>query len=98
MKRRTSFGQHTLAREYFASDEVFRTERGRIFYRSWLLVGHVSQLEQAGSYFLFELDRESVIVVRDADGEVRAFHNHCRHRGSRLCQQATGSLGSSILC
>jgi Rieske 2Fe-2S family protein len=98
MKRRTSFGQHTLAREYFMSDEIFRSERERIFYRSWLLVGHVSQLEQPGSYFLFEIDRESVIVVRDGAGEIRAFHNHCRHRGSRLCQEAAGKLGASILC
>jgi Rieske 2Fe-2S family protein len=98
MKRRTSFGQHTLAREYFTSDEIFRSERERIFFRSWLLVGHASQLEQPGSYFLFELDRESVIVLRDGSGTIRAFHNHCRHRGSRLCQEATGTLGTSILC
>jgi Rieske 2Fe-2S family protein len=98
MKKRTSFGQHTLAREYFTADEIFRSERERIFYRSWLLVGHVSQLEQSGSYFLFEIDRESVIVVRDGAGEIRAFHNHCRHRGSRLCQEAAGKLGNSILC
>ena len=98
MKRRTSFGQHTLAREYFASDEIFKSERDRIFFRSWLLVGHASQLEQPGSYFLFELDRESVIVVRDGTGEIRAFHNHCRHRGSRLCQEAAGTLGAAIVC
>jgi len=98
MKPRTSFGQHTLAREYFTSSDIFQTERERIFYRSWLLVGHVSQLEAAGSYFLFELDRESVIVLRDGNGEIRAFHNHCRHRGSRLCQEAKGTLGTSIQC
>jgi Rieske 2Fe-2S family protein len=98
MKARTSFGQRTLAGEYFTSQEIFRTERERIFLRSWLLVGHVSQLAEPGSYFLFELDRESVIVLRDGGGEIRAFHNHCRHRGSRLCQQATGVLGSSIQC
>ena len=98
MKARTSFGQDTLSRAYFASAEIFSAERERIFHRSWLLVGHVSQLANAGSYFLFELDRESVIVVRDADGTVRAFHNHCRHRGSRLCQHVAGELGASIRC
>jgi len=98
MKPRTSFGQHTLSREYFTSGDIFQTERERIFYRSWLLVGHVSQLEAAGSYFLFELDRESVIVLRDGNGEIHAFHNHCRHRGSRLCQEAKGTLGTSIQC
>jgi phenylpropionate dioxygenase-like ring-hydroxylating dioxygenase large terminal subunit len=98
MKARTSFGQHTLGREYFTSPDVFGAERERIFRRSWLLVGHVSQLDRPGRYFLFELDRESVIVLCDGAGELRAFHNHCRHRGSRLCREASGVLGSSITC
>jgi Rieske 2Fe-2S family protein len=98
MKARTSFGQHTLAREYFVSDDVFRTERERIFWKSWLLVGHVSQLDRPGAYFLFELDHESVIVLRDGAGDVRAFHNHCRHRGSRLCREASGTFGATIQC
>jgi Rieske 2Fe-2S family protein len=105
---RTAFGQHTLPHEYFASEEVFRAERERIFRRSWLLAGHVSQLARPGSYFLFELDRESVVVLRDHDdaaggegaggGRVRAFHNLCRHRGSRLCREAAGTLGKAIQC
>jgi phenylpropionate dioxygenase-like ring-hydroxylating dioxygenase large terminal subunit len=98
MKPRTSHGQHTLARDYFVSPEIFATERERIFFRQWLLVGHVSQLEAPGSYFLFELDAESVIVLRDGAGEVRAFHNHCRHRGSRLCQAHSGQFGATIQC
>jgi Rieske 2Fe-2S family protein len=98
VKQRTSFGQRTLGREYFVSNDTFRAERDRIFMRSWLLVGHVSQLAAGGNYFLFELDRESVIVVRDANGAIHAFHNHCRHRGSRLCQETSGALGSAIQC
>jgi Rieske 2Fe-2S family protein len=98
MKSRTSFGQHTLGREYFVSAEVFAAEHERIFLRSWLIAGHVSQLERAGSYFLFEIERESVIVLRDAEGAIRAFHNHCRHRGRKLCREAQGTLGKAILC
>lgn len=98
MKSRTSFGQRTLPREYFVSDDVFRAEREHIFYESWLLVGHVSELDKAGAYVLFELDHESVIVVRDGAGNVRAFHNHCRHRGSRLCREASGTFGATIQC
>jgi phenylpropionate dioxygenase-like ring-hydroxylating dioxygenase large terminal subunit len=98
MKQRTSFGQHTLGREYFVSDAVFAQEHERIFLRSWLLAGHVSQIEQPGSYFLFETKRESVIVLRDHDGSIHALHNHCRHRGRRLCREAQGTLGRAILC
>jgi Rieske 2Fe-2S family protein len=105
MKTRTSSGQHTLSREYFASEEVFRAEGERIFSRSWLLAGHVSQLAAAGSCLLFELGNESVIVLRERSqgsqelpGQLRAFHNHCRHRGSRLCQEGTTALGPAIQC
>jgi Rieske 2Fe-2S family protein len=98
MKTRSSLGQRTLDREYFVSNEIFKAEHERIFFRSWLLAGHVWQLEKPGSYFLFELERESVIVLRDGAGDIRAMHNHCRHRGSRLCKEASGTLGSTIVC
>jgi Rieske 2Fe-2S family protein len=106
MKQRSARGQHTLGREYFVSAEVFAAERERIFSRSWLLAGHVSQVSTPGGCFVFELGDESVIVVRgqgqEADvagqGEVRAFHNHCRHRGSRLCAADATLLGPAIQC
>ncbi|MBX3692838.1 aromatic ring-hydroxylating dioxygenase subunit alpha [Dokdonella sp.] len=98
MKPRTSFGQKTLGRGYFTSKDIFDMERERIFRTGWLLVGHVSQLDVPGRFFVFDLDHESVIVLRDEDGAIRAFHNHCRHRGSRLCAAGEGNLGRSIRC
>lgn len=98
MKARTSFGQRTLPGEYYTSPGIFATERERIFGRFWLLVGHVSELAHAGSYFLAEVDRESIVVLRDADGKVGAFHNVCRHRGSRLCTAPRGELGHALQC
>jgi phenylpropionate dioxygenase-like ring-hydroxylating dioxygenase large terminal subunit len=61
-------------------------ERDAIFRRTWLNVGRVEQLPKHGSYFTKELDaaRTSIVVVRDSSGEVRAFHNICRHRGNKL--------------
>ena len=98
MKNRSSFGQHTLDRECFVSPEIFALEHERIFFTSWLLAGHVSQLQKPGDYFLYELENESVIVLRDQAGTIRAFHNHCRHRGSRLCREAQGTIGSALVC
>jgi glycine betaine catabolism A len=98
MKSRTAFGQHTLPREYFVSPEVFAREQERIFGRSWLLAGHVSQLAGAGRYLTFEVGPESVLVVRDGAGALRAFHNHCRHRGTRLCSEHAGALGTAVQC
>src|SRR3954467_2333656 len=98
MATRTSFGQHTLPGEYFTSEDIFRAERERIFHRSWLLAGHVSQLAAPGSFFLFELARESGTGLRGGDGEIRAFHTLCRHRGSRLCVTPHGEVGPVIQC
>ncbi len=107
MKQRTARGQHTLGREHFVSAEVFAAERERIFSRSWLLAGHVSQVSAPGGCFVFELGDESVVVLRGqgqeaegaaGGGELRAFHNHCRHRGSRLCAADTTLLGPAIQC
>src|SRR5919201_1209044 len=68
------------------SPEHYELERDAIFRRTWLNVGRVEQLPRAGSFFTRELDaaRTSVVVVRDSGGDVRAFHNICRHRGNKL--------------
>jgi phenylpropionate dioxygenase-like ring-hydroxylating dioxygenase large terminal subunit len=66
--------------------EFFEAERDAIFKRTWLNVGRVERLPRTGSYFTKELAvaKTSVIVVKGGDGEVRAFHNICRHRGNKL--------------
>jgi phenylpropionate dioxygenase-like ring-hydroxylating dioxygenase large terminal subunit len=68
------------------SPEFYELEREAIFKRSWLNVGRVEQLGRNGSYFTKELAfaNTSVVVVRGMDGQVRAFHNICRHRGNKL--------------
>ncbi len=68
------------------SPEHYELERDAIFRKSWLNVGRVEQLPRKGSYFTRELDaaRTSVILVKDTNEEVRAFHNICRHRGNKL--------------
>ena len=98
MKPRTSHGQRTLPATFVTDERTWRREQERIFSRSWLLAGHASELEEPGSYLLHEIGNESVIVVRDTDGQVRAHHNLCRHRGSRLCTGPRGQLRGALTC
>jgi len=79
-------GTGPVSYEDSISPEHYELERDAIFRRTWLNVGRVEQLSRAGSYFTRELDaaRTSIVVVRGTDGEVRAFHNICRHRGNKL--------------
>ncbi len=55
------------------------------------MAGHVSQIPNPGDFFLFELANESAIVVRGSEGKVKAFANVCRHRGSLVCLEQSGS-------
>ena len=68
------------------SPQFYELEGEAIFKRAWLNVGRVDQLPRKGSFFTKDIAvaRSSVIILRDLDGEVRAFHNVCRHRGNKL--------------
>jgi len=79
-------GTGPVSYEDSISPAYYEVEREAIFRHSWLNVGRVEQLPRKGSYFTRELDaaRTSVIIVRGTDGEIRAFHNICRHRGNKL--------------
>jgi Rieske 2Fe-2S family protein len=91
-------GARTLERAEYVSPEVFAREQERIFAREWLCVGRESMLAAAGQYVLLEVGPYSLIVVRDRGGVVRALHNTCRHRGTRLCDAPCGELSETIQC
>src|SRR5947209_13482100 len=87
----------SLAQKYFVSPEVFAQEQAKIFSKKWLLVGHQSQISKPGDFFLITVAGESLIVTRDQNSQVRGFYNVCRHRGTRLKEDACGH-GSAIQC
>jgi Rieske 2Fe-2S family protein len=90
-------GAKTLPQRYFVSPEIFAKEQEKIFSAQWGLVGHQSQIAKAGDYLVQEVAGESLIILRDQKGEVRAFYNVCRHRGTRLCEDKNGHF-STIQC
>src|SRR5437773_8193253 len=87
----------TLPQQYFVSDEIFRQEQEQLFSKQWILVGHQSQIVRNGDYFVAEVNRESLIVIRDKNGRIHGFFNVCRHRGTRLKEDACGHA-SAIQC
>jgi Rieske 2Fe-2S family protein len=90
-------GAKALPQRYFVSPEIFAREQDKIFSRQWVLVGHQSQLADAGDYLVADVAGESLIVIRDKSGEIHGFFNVCRHRGARLCEARNGQL-SAIQC
>ena len=87
----------SLPQKYFVSPEIFAKEQENIFSRNWLLVGHQSQIANAGDYIVQDVNRESLIVIRDKDEAIRGFYNVCRHRGTRLKEDTCGHA-SAIQC
>lgn len=87
---------YSMDARFYSSDAVYRRDLEAVFYRHWIYAGHVSELPENGSYLLAEPGEESVIVVRDGAGEVRAFANVCRHRGARICTSAKGKVRAFV--
>ncbi len=81
----------SLQQKFYKDPGIYQQEMDRIFMKSWLYVGHVSQIKNVGEYFLYEMDTESVIIIREDKDTVNALMNVCRHRGSRVCLQASGT-------
>ncbi len=81
---------HTLPRELYVSDEAFAFDAQVMLKSVWLYACTVAHVKQPGDFFLFELARNSIIIVRGRDNEVRAFWNSCRHRGARICHEQMG--------
>ncbi|SVD49749.1 uncharacterized protein METZ01_LOCUS402603, partial [marine metagenome] len=77
----------TIPAEYYLDEKHYKNDERYIAENFWLLADHVSRIPEPGDFFVFKFGLgESAIVVRDESNEVRAFHNVCRHRGSRLCR------------
>ena len=82
----------------YSDPDFFELEKRTIFRTSWQLVCHVNDVPKPGDYHSFDFLGEAVIVVRGDDGQVRSFHNVCRHRASRLLDGPKGSCGRRITC
>jgi Rieske 2Fe-2S family protein len=87
----------SLDREFYLSDEVFHYDIEHIWKKNWLFVGFEFQLVNNGDFFTYQIANESVIVIKNNIGEYNAFHNVCRHRGSRLCNSDHGNA-PNIVC
>jgi Rieske 2Fe-2S family protein len=70
-----------LPGEIYASEEILRLERDRIFMCEWLCVGRVEEIEHPGDFFAVRVAEEPALILRDLQGEIRAFSNICAHRG-----------------
>ena len=88
---------YTLPGTYYYDPLVYAAELEAIFSRTWQYVCHVSRLQSPGDYTVRDIGHQSVVVLRDQDGGLCAYHNVCRHRAHRLLE-GSGQTGAAIVC
>lgn len=80
----------------YTDPTLFDVEMKKIFHRTWVWVGHTSDIPKPGDYITSHVGLEPVIVVRDRKGQVNVLVNRCRHRGSTVCESHKGSAASFV--
>ena len=83
---------HSLPQFFYTDAGLFDLDLAAVFGREWLCVGAACEVAEPGQYLTLAVGQAPVIVVRGADGVVRGFHNVCRHRGSRILDEACGTV------
>lgn len=88
----------TLPARAYTDPAWFQREMEAVFARMWLAAGREAELPARGAFIRRDVAGASVLIVRADDGALRAFHNVCRHRGTRLCTEAGGTFQGRIQC
>jgi Rieske 2Fe-2S family protein len=88
---------YSLEAPFYLSDTLLQADMEHIFGKHWIFVAVEPQIAEAGDYITVDFDKNSILIVRDDDMRIQAFHNVCRHRGSRLCASRQGVVGN-IVC
>jgi Rieske 2Fe-2S family protein len=86
-----------LERGFYGGEEEHRLDLDLIWYREWLFVGHDCEVAKSGDYMTVQIGEYPILIVRDRDGSLHAFHNSCRHRGSRICSAEHGN-SARLVC
>jgi Rieske 2Fe-2S family protein len=87
----------SLPRPFYTDPGLHRLDLEELFYRDWVFAAHDCELPKRGSWVTLEIGEYSIVVVRSGDSEIRAFHNSCRHRGSRICAAGSGT-SARLVC
>ncbi|HEY2892550.1 MAG TPA: aromatic ring-hydroxylating dioxygenase subunit alpha [Dongiaceae bacterium] len=80
----------TLPAEWYHQQDIFERERQFVFAREWQFIGPASALANPGDYIATEITGWRIFVIKDREGELRGFHNLCRHRAGHFLDDGQG--------
>lgn len=85
-------------RDLYINQEIFHLEQTHFFANTWNYAGHESQIPDAGDWISNDIGGRPLLVVRQADGSIKAMMNRCAHKGSRLVSAPSGNTGKHFRC
>jgi benzoate/toluate 1,2-dioxygenase subunit alpha len=85
-------------RDVYTSPEIFQLEMERLWSRTWIYVGHVSQVPNAGDFITVDIAAQPILMVRHSDDTVRVLMNRCAHKGTKVVYDLAGNVGKTIRC
>jgi len=80
----------------YTDPAIFDDEMDKVFYSTWVWVGHASEIPEAGSFKTTFVGKQPVIVARDRKMKVHVLLNRCRHRGATVCEHKKGKAASFV--
>src|SRR6201995_4963139 len=83
---------YTIPAPWYLDAQIEQAEREQVFGRNWIAVGRLDQVAAAGQFFTVEIAGEPLVIVRGADGELRAFYNVCRHHAAAVANVPSGTV------
>lgn len=88
---------YTLPSRLYTEEAALKNEQEKIFEKTWLFAGHISQVKNVGDYFTKDIAGHSILIIKGNDEEIRSFYNVCPHRASKLVENECGHK-KSIQC
>ncbi|MGI9316471.1 MAG: aromatic ring-hydroxylating oxygenase subunit alpha [bacterium] len=87
----------TLPAHTYWESSWFSREKSAIFHRGWQCIGHINEVPETGDYMTHTVVDQPVLVIRDQQNQVKAFHNVCKHRAHILLSEERGTLGKHLI-
>ncbi|WP_445619865.1 aromatic ring-hydroxylating oxygenase subunit alpha [Kushneria sp. Sum13] len=87
---------YSLPQPFYNDARFFALDMQEVFEKEWLFAGMTCEIPAKGNFMTLEIGNNPVVIVRGAEGVVHAFHNVCRHRGSRLCTKEKGKVAKLV--
>jgi benzoate/toluate 1,2-dioxygenase alpha subunit len=90
--------EDAVHRDLYLDPEIFALEMEELWAKTWIYVGHVSQVPNSGDYYTCTIGAEPVVMVRHTDASVRVLRNRCAHKGTKLVASSSGNVGRFFRC